>query len=101
MNIINNVMLVDDHTIVRAGLKLMLEAHDSINVVAEAENGREAISLAWRHRPDVIIMDYSMPDLNGLACTRKIAKILPNAKIIVLTMYDNEEYIMQAIQVIQ
>ena len=92
------VMLADDHGIVREGLKALLAPHTDITVVSEAENGREAIEKAKLHKPDVIIMDFSMPGLNGLEGSRKIVQVLPDTKIIVLTMHDNEEYILQFIR---
>ena len=92
------VMLADDHAIVRDGLKSLLLSQNDITVVAEAENGRDAINVAKACNPDVIVMDFSMPGLNGLEGTYKIKSILPKVKIIVLTMHDNEEYILQFIR---
>ena len=92
------VLLADDHAILRQGLKALLGPQRDITIVAEAENGREAIEKAKIHRPDVVVTDFAMPGLNGLEGTRKIVKILPNVKIIVLTMYDDKEYIQQFIQ---
>ncbi len=92
------VLLADDHTIVRQGLRALLSSQIDITIVAEAKNGREAIDKATQHRPDVVVMDFSMPGLNGLEGTRKIVKLLTNDKIIVLTMHDNEEYIVQFIR---
>ena len=92
------VLLADDHAIVRQGLRALLSSQTDITIVAEAKNGHEAIDEAKQHRPDVVVMDFSMPGLNGLEGTRKIVKLLPNVKIIVLTMHDNEEYILQFIR---
>ncbi|MEM7033775.1 MAG: response regulator transcription factor, partial [Chloroflexota bacterium] len=92
------VMLADDHAIVRDGLKSLLSSQQDIAVVAEADNGRDAIEIAKSCHPDVIVMDFSMPGLNGLEGTLKIKNILPSVKIIVLTMHDNEEYILQFIR---
>ncbi|RME49235.1 MAG: DNA-binding response regulator, partial [Caldilineae bacterium] len=92
------VLLADDHAIVRQGLRALLSAVDDIEVVAEAENGREAIEAAERHQPDVIVMDYSMPHLNGLEGTRRIVQMFPHTRIIVLSMHADEEYILQFIR---
>jgi DNA-binding NarL/FixJ family response regulator len=92
-----NVLLVDDHNIVRQGLKALLAAEGDINVVAEAQSGREAVQLASKLYPEVVIMDLAMPLLNGWEATRQIAKAVPTAKIIVLSTYDTDEHIKQAI----
>lgn len=92
-----SVLLVDDHNIVRQGLKALLTAEGDINVVAEAQSGREAVQLASRLYPEVVIMDLAMPLLNGWEATRQIAKAVPSAKIIVLSTYDTDEHIQQAI----
>ncbi len=92
-----SVLLVDDHNIVRQGLKALLVAEGDITVIGEAQSGREAVQLAERLRPEVVIMDLAMPLLNGWEATRQIMKALPSAKIIVLSTYDTEEHIQQAI----
>ncbi len=92
-----SVLLVDDHNIVRQGLKALLVGEGDITVVGEAQSGREAVQLAARLRPEVVIMDLAMPLLNGWEATRQIVKALPGAKIIVLSTYDTEEHIQQAI----
>ncbi|MFQ5576995.1 MAG: response regulator [Anaerolineae bacterium] len=92
------ILLADDHTIVRQGLKALLSAVDDIEIVAEAENGRDAIKQAATHRPNVIVMDYSMPGLNGLEGTRKITSLFPAIKVLVLSMHADEEYIMRFIR---
>lgn len=92
-----SVLLVDDHNIVRQGLKALLVAEGDITVVGEAQSGREAVQLAERLRPEVVIMDLAMPLLNGWEATRQIMKAVPNAKIIVLSTYDTDEHIQQAI----
>lgn len=89
------VLLADDHAIVRQGLRALLEGTPDIRVVAEAENGREALEKAKKLKPDVIIMDFGMPGLNGLEGTRKIVSQLPSAKVLVLTMHKDKEYILQ------
>src|SRR5437879_3295445 len=92
-----NVLLVDDHNIVRQGLKALLTAEGDISVLAEAQTGREAVNLAAQLRPDVVIMDLAMPLLNGWEATRQILKAVPAAKVIILSSYDSDEHIQQAI----
>ncbi len=92
------VLLAEDHTIVREGLRLLLESQSDITVVGEAGSGREAVSLAQQHHPDVVIMDLHMPDLNGLEATRLIRDLLPDVQVLVLTMYESDEYFFQAIE---
>jgi DNA-binding NarL/FixJ family response regulator len=91
------VLLVDDHNIVRQGLKALLLAEGDITIVAEAQTGREAVQLAGQLRPEIVIMDLAMPRLNGWEATRQILKALPSAKIIVLSTYGDDEHIQQAI----
>jgi DNA-binding NarL/FixJ family response regulator len=92
-----SVLLVDDHNIVRQGLKALLTAEPDITVLAEAQSGREAVQAVSRLRPEVVIMDLAMPLLNGWEATRQIVKALPSARIIILSTYDSEEHIQQAI----
>ncbi len=91
------VLLVDDHNIVRSGLKALLTADADINVVGEAQTGREAIQLAAQFRPEIVLMDLAMPMLNGWEATRQILKAVPNTKILVLSSYNDDEHIQQAI----
>ena len=93
-----NIMIVDDHAIVRDGLKMILEAAEGMHVVAMATNGREAIPLAEEHRPDVIILDISMPGLNGIEAARKLHERLPAVKILFLSMHHSTEHIYRALQ---
>jgi two-component system response regulator NreC len=92
------VLLVDDHTIVRQGLKALLGFQDGIEVVGEAEDGRQAIEKAKELVPDIIVIDITMPNLNGIEATRQLKKINPEMKVLVLTVHDNEEYIHQVLQ---
>ncbi|MEZ5540784.1 MAG: UvrY/SirA/GacA family response regulator transcription factor [Pseudomonadota bacterium] len=87
-----NVMLVDDHGLVRNGIKRILDDVDGIAVVAEAENGEQAIKQVRKQRPDVILMDISMPGIGGLEATRKIARSLPGIKIIVVSIHDDDPF---------
>jgi DNA-binding NarL/FixJ family response regulator len=92
------VLLVDDHAVVRQGLRALLEAEGDIAVVGEAENGREALVLAKKTLPDVVLMDLAMPGLNGLEATRQIVRNIPSAKVLVLTSYGEDDYVAQLIE---
>jgi DNA-binding NarL/FixJ family response regulator len=92
-----NVLLVDDHNIVRQGLKALLAAEGDIIVVAEAQSGREAVNLVAKLHPEVVVMDLAMPLLNGWEATRQILKAVPTARIVVLSTYDDDEHVQQAI----
>ncbi|MBE9547617.1 MAG: response regulator transcription factor, partial [Proteobacteria bacterium] len=92
------VLLAEDHTIVRKGLRSLLDKETGIKVVGEAEDGRKAIVKAEELHPDVVVMDIAMPGLNGLEATRQIKKRFPDMKIIILTMHANEEYILQSLK---
>ena len=87
-----NVMLVDDHGLVRDGIKRLLNDVDGINVVAEAETGEQAIRQARNLTMDVILMDISMPGIGGLEATRKIARVMPEVKIIAVTVHDDDPF---------
>lgn len=87
-----NVMLVDDHGLVRTGIKRLLNDVSGIEVVAEAENGEQAIRQVRKERPDVILMDISMPGIGGLEATRKISQVLPDVKIIAVTIHDDDPF---------
>ena len=89
-----NVLLADDHKIVRDGLRILIENHGDMNVVAEAENGQKAINLARELRPEVIIMDISMPDINGIDATRKITSDFPGIKVIALSMHTDRHFVV-------
>jgi DNA-binding NarL/FixJ family response regulator len=92
------VLLADDHTILRAGLKMMLNAQPDIEVVGEASDGRQAIAEAQRLLPDVILMDITMPEYNGIEATRQVKRLLPEVRVLVLTMHENEEYLFQVLR---
>jgi DNA-binding NarL/FixJ family response regulator len=93
-----SVLLVDDHTVVRQGLAAMLRAQPDIEVVGEAEDGRQAIVQAKLHRPAVVLMDLAMPLLNGIQATRAILRELPGTKVLILSSYSENEYVKQAIE---
>ena len=92
------VILADDHALVRAGIKALLEAMPDIEVTAEASHGREAVEAADRLRPDIVIMDVAMPELNGLEATARITRHVPGVRVIMLSMMANEEYVAQALR---
>ncbi len=92
------VLLADDHTIVREGILSLLQEQPEVTVVGTAENGREAVEKARRTFPDVVVMDVAMPLLNGIEATRQLRRFLPQTKVIVLTMYADEEYVLRALQ---
>jgi DNA-binding NarL/FixJ family response regulator len=89
------VVLADDHTIMRAGLRSLLENSGTIEVIGEAEDGREAVKQVEQMQPDVVLMDIAMPGLNGLEATRQIKRRFPGVNILILTMHTTEEYIVQ------
>jgi two-component system response regulator NreC len=92
------VLLVEDHTIVRQGIAALLGTESDMEVVGEASNGLEAIELAKKLSPEVILMDIGMRQLNGLEATREIKRLFPSMKILVLTMHENEEWIFQILK---
>jgi DNA-binding NarL/FixJ family response regulator len=92
------ILLADDHEVVRAGLRALLEEQSGWEVVAEAVDGRDAVEKASKLKPDAVVIDIAMPSLNGLEAVRQILKAVPNAKVLVLTMYDSDPLIQQVLQ---
>lgn len=92
------VLLVDDHELVRAGIRLLLDGHAPLEVVGEAKNGREAVEAVAKLRPDVILMDIMLPEMNGLEATAKIHDDCPNARVIILSVNDTKPYVLKALQ---
>ncbi len=92
------VLLVEDHTIVRKGILSLLDNESEIEVIGEAEDGREAVQKVAQLSPDVVLMDNSMPGLNGLEATRQIKKQFSRVKVLILTMHTNEQYVKQFLQ---
>jgi DNA-binding NarL/FixJ family response regulator len=91
------VLIADDQALIRVGFRLVLEAEDDLEVVAEAGDGQEATDLAVRLRPDVVLMDVRMPILDGIAATALIARFAPDTRVLVLTTFDLDEYVLSAI----
>src|SRR6478735_3947127 len=92
------VLLADDHTVVRQGLRALLIVEGDIEIVGEADTGRHAVQLAKKLMPDVIVMDIAMPLLNGLEATRQITKQVPTTKVLILSSYSDDEYVQQLTQ---
>lgn len=93
------IILADDHTVIRSGLKLLLERQPDLEVVGEAENGRQAVDLAEQLVPDVAVLDIAMPQLNGIDASRQIVARNPKVAVVILSMHSDEGYVMRALQV--
>ena len=89
------VLLADDHTVVRQGLRALLEAEEDMSVVGEADNGRQAVEMAGSLRPNVVVMDIAMPLLNGLGATRQISRECPKSRVLILSSYSADDYVIQ------
>lgn len=92
------LVVADDHTIVRRGLVSLLSLNPELEVVGEAADGRAAVDEAIKHDPDVVLLDIGMPVLNGLEATRQIRKKVPHARILILSAFDNDEYVIQVVR---
>jgi DNA-binding NarL/FixJ family response regulator len=90
---VTRVLIADDEALMRAGLAAVLSSDPAIEVVGEAGTGREAIALARRHQPDVVLMDVRMPDLDGIAATRELSAGAPPVRIVILTTFEEDDYI--------
>jgi DNA-binding NarL/FixJ family response regulator len=93
------VLLVDDDDLMRAGLKAVLSSDDTIEAVGEASDGREAVQRVIELRPDVVLMDVRMPDLDGIAATREVLSVAPESKVVILTTFEDDEYVFGALNV--
>ena len=91
------ILLADDHDIMRRGLRNLLETHPGWEVCGEAANGREAVKLARELKPDIVVLDLSMPELNGLEATRQIRKELPQTEVLIFTMHDTEQLVREVL----
>ena len=92
------ILIADDHTVVRKGLRLLLESHPGFKVVADASNGRETVALAEEHAPDVVVLDIAMPILNGIEAARQISGKQPKVAIVFLSMHSDEGYVLKALK---
>ena len=92
------ILLADDHTVMRSGLRLLLERQPDFEVVAEAEDGRQAVALCEQIHPDVVVADVAMPNLNGIEATRQITSSLPGTVVIILSMHSDETYVLRALR---
>jgi DNA-binding NarL/FixJ family response regulator len=92
------VLLADDHTLVRAGIRALLEKLPGVEVAGEASDGREVLELIKAHQPDVVLMDLSMPGLNGLQALARITRGFPRVRVLILSMHHNDEYVLQALK---
>lgn len=92
------ILLADDHTVVRKGLRMLLEGQPGFSVIADAADGREAVSLAEKHTPDVVVMDVAMPSLNGIEAARQILTKVPQTAVVFLSMHSDEAYVLKALK---
>jgi two-component system, NarL family, response regulator NreC len=92
------ILLADDHTVMRAGLRALLERQPNLEVVGEAEDGRQTVEIASSHVPDVVVMDIAMPNLNGVEATRRMVSKQPTISVVILSMYSDESYVMRALE---
>jgi two-component system, NarL family, response regulator NreC len=92
------ILLADDHTIIRSGLRLLLEQQPDFKVVAEAGDGREAVELVSRHHPEVTVLDIGMPQLNGIEATQQIVSREPRTQVVILSMHSDEGYVLRALK---
>src|SRR5678815_256856 len=92
------ILLADDHTVMRAGLRLLLERHENFEVIGEAADGREAVEIASRQKPDVVVMDVAMPHLNGVEAARQILSRNPEIAIVMLSMHSDESYVLRSLK---
>ncbi len=93
-----NIIIIDDHQLFREGIKRILEFEKSLQVVAEGDDGSEVLTLVEEYRPDIVIMDINMPQMNGVEATRKLIEKYPKTKIIILSIHDDENYVTHALK---
>jgi DNA-binding NarL/FixJ family response regulator len=92
------ILLADDHAVVRQGFRMILAAHPDMEIVGEAGNGREAVELAERLKPEVVVMDVSMPELNGIEATRRLAASTPHTRVLALSMHKDSVYVREILR---
>lgn len=92
------IMIADDHKILREGLKALLLGTEGFEVIAEAGDGREAVTKARKFQPDIVIMDIAMPGLNGIEATKRIRRHLQHCRVLILSMYSSKEYVIEALR---
>jgi len=92
------ILLADDHSVVRQGFKMILGAQADMEIVGEAGNGREAVELAAELKPDVVVMDVAMPELNGIEATRRLAETVPHARVVALSMHKDSVYVREILR---
>ncbi|MGZ0087132.1 response regulator [Caldibacillus thermoamylovorans] len=92
------IAIIDDHQLFREGIKRILEFEGDFEVVAEGSDGSEALSIVETHRPDLVLMDINMPDINGVEATKQLIEAYPDTKVVVLSIHDDENYVMRALQ---
>jgi DNA-binding NarL/FixJ family response regulator len=92
------ILIADDHSVVRAGLRALLESHEGWEVCGEASDGREAVEKASKLKPDVAVLDIGMPLLNGVGATRRVRAVSPNTEILILTMHESDDLVQQVVQ---
>src|SRR5436309_9383512 len=92
------ILIADDHSVVRSGLRTLFERTSGLTVIGEAPDGEVAVELASKYKPDIAILDISMPKVNGLEATRLIKKKVPSTKVLILTMHEDEEYIDEMVR---
>jgi len=92
------ILLADDHAVMRTGLRLVLERQPDFRVVGEASDGREAVALAQQHKPEVVVMDIGMPNLNGIEAARQVTAALPEVSVVILSMHSDEAYVLRALK---
>ncbi|HEV2448540.1 MAG TPA: response regulator transcription factor [Candidatus Sulfopaludibacter sp.] len=92
------ILLADDHAVMRTGLRLVLERQPDFQVVAEASDGREAVALTQQHHPEVVVMDVTMPNLNGIEAARQISAAMPQTSVVMLSMHSDEAYVLRALK---
>lgn len=93
-----NIVVADDHKIVRQGVRTLIESEPGFNVIGDAPNGQEAVEMVRSLHPDVLVTDLIMPGMNGIEVTRKVRQISPRTKVIILSMYDSDSYVAEALQ---